>query len=98
MNRSIKLTYQRIYYPMRDMTFFSLSELNCEIHYLLEGCNNLLFKRKEASRRELFLSVEHSYLKPLPSSPFQLKSYCRGKVQKIGYVYSFDALSFEMSG
>lgn len=87
VENAVQLAYQRIYYPIRSMTFFSLNELNKEIHRLLESYNDLLFQRKEASRKELFQSVERAYLKPLPVTPYQLKDYRRAKVQKIGYVY-----------
>src|SRR5690606_5839886 len=84
---AVHLAYQRIYYPLREMAFFSLEDLNREIWRLLERYNDLLFKRKEASRLELFQSVEREYLKPLPGARYELKDYCRAKVQKIGYVY-----------
>jgi transposase len=84
---AVQLAYQRIYYPMREMTFFSLSDLNREIRLLLDHYNDLLFQRKEASRKELFQSIERNYLKPLPDTPYQIKDYRRAKVQKIGYVY-----------
>lgn len=84
---AVHLTYQRIYYPLREMIFFSLQDLNKEIKKLLSGYNNLLLKRKEASRTELFQSVERAYLKPLPSTPYELKDYRKAKVQKMGYVY-----------
>jgi len=87
VENAVHLVYQRIYYPMREMTFFSLEELNREIRRLLESYNNLLFQRKEASRKELFQAVEREYLKPLPSEPYELKDYKRSKVQKMGYVY-----------
>ncbi len=87
VENAVHLAYQRIYYPMRNMTFFSLADLNREIRKLLEGYNNLLFQRRQASRRELFQSVERGYLKPLPETTYQLKDYRRAKVQKIGYVY-----------
>jgi hypothetical protein len=87
VENAVQLSYQRIYYPLRQMTFFSLQDLNREIQKLLVSYNDALFQRKQASRRELFQSVERSYLKPLPSQPYQLKEYCRAKVQKIGYVY-----------
>lgn len=87
VENAVQLAYQRIYYPMREMTFFSLEDLNKEIQKLLSAYNDLLFQRKEASRRELFQSVERGYLKPLPYGPYQLKDYKRAKVQKIGYVY-----------
>lgn len=87
VENAVRLAYQRIYYPLRKMAFFSLQDLNKEISRLLEDYNNLLFKRKEASRRELFQAVERAYLKPLPEAAYQLKDYRRAKVQKMGYVY-----------
>ncbi|MDZ7848662.1 MAG: IS21 family transposase [Owenweeksia sp.] len=87
VENAVHLAYQRIYYPLREMTFFSLADLNREIHRLLERYNDQLFQRKEASRKELFQSVERQYLKPLPSAPYELKDYRRAKVQKMGYVY-----------
>jgi len=87
VENAVQLAYQRIYYPIREMIFFSLKELNEEIKKRLEEYNNLLFQRKQASRRELFQSVERAYLKPLPSTVYELKDYTRAKVQKIGYVY-----------
>ncbi|UKY81810.1 IS21 family transposase [Elizabethkingia anophelis] len=87
VENAVHLTYQRIYYPMREMQFFSLAELNQEIKNRLTEYNKLLFQRKEASRLELFISVEQQYLKPLASSRYELKEYCRAKVQKMGYVY-----------
>src|SRR5690606_31089867 len=87
VENAVHLAYQRIYYPMREMVFFSLADLNREIKRLLVAYNDLLFKRKEASRRELFQSVEREYLKPLPGSAYELKEYRRAKVQKMGYIY-----------
>lgn len=87
VENAVNLAYQRIYYPLRNMDFFSLADLNREIKKLLESYNNLLFQRKQASRRELFQSVEREYLKPLPDTAYQIKDYRRAKVQKIGYVY-----------
>ncbi len=87
VENAVNLSYQRIYYPMRSMAFFSLADLNREIKRLLGPYNDLLFQRKEASRRELFQSVEREYLKPLPPAPYEIKDYKRAKVQKMGYVY-----------
>ena len=87
VENAVNLAYQRIYYPLRDMAFFSLNDLNREIRILLGPYNDLLFQRKLSSRRELFQSVERAYLKPLPQTRYEIKEYCRAKVQKIGYVY-----------
>lgn len=87
VENAVHLVYQRIYYPIREITFFSLEELNAELRRMLTTYNQLLFQRKEASRVELFQSVERQYLKALPGSTYQIKDYKRAKVQKIGYVY-----------
>jgi transposase len=87
VENAVHLVYQRIYYPIRDMTFFSLNDLNREIRIRLEAYNDLLFQRKEASRRLLFQTVERDYLKPLPTSAYELKEYKRAKIQKMGYAY-----------
>jgi len=87
VEHAVKLAYQRIYYPLRGMTFFSLKELNVQIRLLLEKYNDYLFQRKEASRKELFQSIERNQLKTLPDSTYEIKNYSRAKVQKMGYVY-----------
>ncbi|MEQ9379109.1 MAG: IS21 family transposase [Imperialibacter sp.] len=87
VENAVHLVYQRIFYPIRQMTFFSLGDLNAEIRKHLNTYNDLLFQRKEASRRELYQSLDRGYLKPLPNDQYQLKNYTRAKVQKMGYVY-----------
>lgn len=87
VENAVHLAYQRIFYPLRQMTFFSLRELNIEIQKHLTTYNDLLFQRKEASRKELYQSLDRGYLKPLPANRYQLKEYTRAKVQKMGYVY-----------
>jgi transposase len=87
VENAVQLSYQRIYYPMRNMQFFSLKELNAEIQKHLISYNNVLFQRKESSRRELFQAFEKPLLKPLAPAPYQIKEYAQAKVQKMGYVY-----------
>lgn len=87
VENAVHLAYQRIFYPIRKMTFFNLNDLNKEVKKYLEVYNDLLFQRKSASRKELYQSLDRGYLKALPSEPYQLKDYCRAKVQKMGYVY-----------
>jgi transposase len=87
VENAVHLAYQRIFYPIREMTFFTLNDLNVEIRKQLNIYNDLLFQRKEASRKELYQSLDRGYLKPLPADRYQLKGYSRAKVQKMGYVY-----------
>ena len=87
VENAVQLSYQRIYHPLRNITFFSLKELNHAITPFLERYNDQLFTRRDCSRKELYQSVERQYLKPLPATIFEMKDYRRAKVQKIGYVY-----------
>ena len=84
---AVRLIYQRIFYPISKMTFFSLAELNEAIRERLIKYNNYLFQRSPYSRKELFVSTEKNYLRPLPPTPYELRQYRRAKVQKMGYVY-----------
>lgn len=87
VENAVHLTYQRIYYPMHQMTFFNLADLNRQIQVHLQRYNDMLLSRKQASRKELFQRDECHHLKPLPNTHYQIKEYRRAKVQKIGYVY-----------
>jgi transposase len=84
---AVKLVYQRIFFPLRDMSFFSLEELNNQLHIELEKYNAYLMETYQASRRKLFVDLEQEYLQPLPPGPYLIKHYKRAKVQKMGYIY-----------
>jgi len=87
---AVKLVYQRIYYPLRNMIFFSLEDLNMQLKTELEKYNDYLMKTYQASRKKLFLDQEQVYLQDLPSEPYRIRHYKRAKVQKMGYVYLSD--------
>lgn len=84
---AVKLVYQRIYYPMSNMTFFSLTDLNNQIRSLLEKYNRYKMQVTEVSRLKQFIEIEKEYLSELPKEPYQIKSYNRAKVQKMGFVF-----------
>jgi transposase len=84
---AVKLAYQRIFYPLSKMTFFSVAELNAAIQELLTKYNNYVFKLTKYSRRELFVSTEKQFLKSLPPTPYEVRQYRRAKVQKMGYIF-----------
>ena len=87
---AVKLVYQRIFYPIRDMIFFSLEDLNKQIQIELARYNNQLMSQSETSRLKQFLDIEKHYLHALPSTDYQLKIYKKSKVQKMGYVSLWD--------
>lgn len=91
---AVKLIYQRIFFPLRNMTFFSLDELNAQLHTELEKYNAYLMETYQASRRKLFVDLEQQYLQALPPEPYQIKHYKRAKVQKMGYIYLSDTKNY----
>ena len=74
VENAVRLTYQRIYAPLRNRTFFSLEELNEAVWEKLEEHNNKAFQRLKISRRELFGTAEQSALKRLPAERFPMKT------------------------
>jgi len=86
---AVKLVYQRIFYPMSKMQFFSLQELNNQVSLKLKEYNEYLMSQSQVSRQEQFLQIEQDYLSPLPSQNYELCYYKSVKVQKMGYVYLY---------
>lgn len=82
VENEVKLTYQRIYAPLRDKQFFSLAELNTAIGEQTQLHHDKLFQRKKYSRRICFETEEKNLLQPLPSGSFELKHRVKAKVQK----------------
>lgn len=56
---------------LRNLTFFSLFELNQHIRRLLEDLNNRPFKKLPGSRRSHFERWEQQVLRPLPTQSYQ---------------------------
>ncbi len=71
----VKLTYQRILAPLRDETFFSISDLNERIFSLTDKHNRTPMQKLKVSRYELFLETEKDKLLPLPSKRYEFKSF-----------------------
>lgn len=82
---AVNILYGRIYAPLRNRIFYSIEELNDAVAPLLEAHNLLVMKEKGYCRKERFMEVEQSFLKPLPSEHYQTKSICFSKVQKNGH-------------
>jgi len=80
VENAVKITYRRVFAPLRDRLFYSLDELNEAIKDLLEEHNNTPFQRIKMSRRELFDETEKTTLKPLPLRRYELKEFRRFKV------------------
>jgi len=65
---------------LRNHTFFSLKELNSSIALKLQDLNTRKFQKLDASRKELFDSIDKPALKPLPSTPYQYAQWKKARV------------------
>lgn len=83
----VQLIYQRIYYPLNEITFYSLSDLNRAIREQLNLHNNRLFQHRPYSRKQCFIANEKDLLEPLPSSRYELRHYHKSRVNKDSRVY-----------
>ena len=81
----VKITYSRIFAPLRDRVFKSIYELNEAISEPLEKHNAALFQGKDHSRNDLYES-EKALLKPLPPEPFLIRKYRWYTVQKNAHI------------
>ncbi len=77
----VNITYQRIFAPLRNVTFFSIHELNEAIWDELENLNNTPFQKRDIGRYELFKQVEKQELKPLPAERYEIREYEAFRVQ-----------------
>jgi len=65
---------------LRNHTFFSLAQLNSEIHRLLAIINSRPFKKLPGSRKELFASLDRPALASLPSTPYEYAEWKKATV------------------
>ena len=82
VEKSVHLSYQRIYAQMRNETYYSLNELKKRVFELLEEFNDRPMQGYSISRRERFLQQEKAALRPLPETPFSLKNRTKARVKK----------------
>jgi transposase len=82
VEKSVHLSYQRIYAKMRDEIYYSLDELKIRVLKLLEEFNDRPMREHGISRRERFRQQEKATLRALPETPFSLKNRTRAKVKK----------------
>lgn len=78
----VNRAYQRIYAPLRNKQFYSLSELNAAIMEYLQKHHHTPFQKKLANRYSRFMQEEQPLLQPLPETPFEIRHTVEAKVQK----------------
>lgn len=82
VENEVKITYARIYAPLRDKVYHSLDELNSTILKLLKRHNKQPFQKREQNRLDLFISTEQLLLQSLPPQPYVMKYATESKVQR----------------
>lgn len=82
---AVKISYNAIFYEVQKHTYFSLAELNAAIQEQLTKLNNRKLSHSDDSRAYRY-AKEKEHLSPLPIYRYELKTYRRAKVQKMGYV------------
>ena len=83
----VKITYNKIYAPLRNEAFFSVKEINNTVRPLLHALNNANFQSRTYSRFEMFMADEKHLLAPLRSDPFTLRHYVSVKVQENYHIF-----------
>lgn len=73
VENEVKLAYQRIYAPLRNEVFYSLSQMNDAIIKQLALHHEMTLQRRDYSRKDCFLKEERPLLSPLPESTFCCK-------------------------
>lgn len=94
--------YRRIYAPLRNQTFHSLTQLNSAIMAQLETHHQMRFQNKPYTRAELFLE-EKSFFAPLPDRKFEKYCTTNAKVQRnyhvqLGQDKHFYSVPFKLIG
>jgi transposase len=91
---SVQIVERWILAPLRNHTFFSLTELNREIRRLLDTLNDRPFQKLEGTRRSLFEAVDRPALRPLPTPRYEFAERKSARVnidyhvQVEGHLYS----------
>ncbi len=80
VENAVKISYRRIFAPLRNKRFYSLEELNEAIKVKLEEHNNKKLSNMKVSRRELFEEVERKELRSLPLELYPLRYIQDAKV------------------
>jgi len=65
---------------LRNHTFFSLAEFNRAVMAKMAELNDKPFQKMDGSRRILFETIDRPALKPLPSQPYELAEWTKGRV------------------
>src|SRR5690625_6884949 len=81
VENQVKLVYSRVYAKIRNLIFFSRSDLNSTIKEKMLDHNQTRMQNKPWCREERFLAHEKSFIKTLHDETFEIKYYKTYKVK-----------------
>jgi len=84
---SVRIAYQRLFAPLRKMTFHSLQEIKKALLDMTAQLNDRTMKQYGCSRNVLLERDERPLLMPLPSHPYEFKTHFLLTVQQNCHVY-----------
>jgi len=93
--RTVGIISTWIIAALRNQQYFSLAELNRDIHEKLEAFNRKPFQKKEGSRLSVFLEQEKAFLLPLPKTPYEIATWKIATVQ-INYHIAVDKMNYSV--
>jgi len=92
----VQIVQRWILARLRNVTFFSLEDLNAAIAELLEDLNARPFQKLEGCRRSVFEQTDQPALQPLPSHRFEPSTWKKAKVH-IDHHVEYDARYYSAS-
>jgi transposase len=87
VERAVTISYQRVFAPLRKLTFYSLQELNTALAEQATILNQRKMQQSDHCREVLLERDERPLLKPLPEEPYEIKQHLVLTVQQNCHVY-----------
>lgn len=87
VERAVTISYQRVFAPLRKLTFYSLQELNAALREQATILNQRKMQQSDHSREVLLERDERPLLRPLPTEPYEMKQHLILTVQQNCHVY-----------
>jgi len=87
VENAVKIIYTRVFAKLRTQTFHTLESLNKAILEHLEKHNNMSFRGRSYSRKDIYEQTELESLNPLPLERYEIKHIQMGTVHKNSHVY-----------
>lgn len=87
VERAVTISYQRVFAPLRKLTFYSLQELNTALAEQATKLNQRKMQQYDHSREIFMERDERPLLRPLPEEPYEIKQHLILTVQQNCHVY-----------